>query len=57
MKYRYGIMNLDVSFPPLIPIGEWKVSNTLSTTMNGITEFLVELFDVWEVSQKTAIQF
>lgn len=46
-----------MSFPPLIPIGEWKVVFEFTTTMNGMTEFIMELVDFWEVGQKTATQF
>ena len=50
-------MDPPLDFPPLVPIGEWKVIVNLTTTMYGTEEFLLELVDVYEVTQKTATQF
>lgn len=40
-----------------MPIGEWKLNSKLVTYMNGTKEFLVDLFEVFEVKQVTATQF
>lgn len=40
-----------------MPIGEWKLGLKLVTYMNGVREFLIELYELFEVKQVTATQF
>lgn len=56
-RYRYQNLIGAKAFPPLMPIGEWKLITKLVTYMNGVKELLLTFVDVYEINQKTAIQF
>ena len=49
--------NAEEALPPIIPIGDWKFVFNYTTLMNGPEEFLTQLVDVYEVTQKSATQF
>lgn len=60
-KYRYEILLGTTAFPPLMPIGEWKLITKLVTYMNvherSRRAAIFYRCILYEISRKTAIQF
>lgn len=57
MGKKEGTQGPVAAMPPLIPIGDWKFIYKLTTLDNGPEELIIEFADVYEITQKSAIQF